>query len=91
MATFDALTDTWFLAVLMVGGLLCGWLARVSEGSRWQTCFQRVFFSSLAVVGMITVAALWVGPGYCLSAGTTMAVMSLVATWDFRHAHRPVG
>ena len=90
MAMLDMFTDTWPLALLMVAGVACGWLARVSEGSQWQTCFQRIFFSSLTVVAIITIATLWVGTGYCLAAGTTLAVMSLVATWDFRHAHRPV-
>lgn len=73
----------WWLAVVQVFGLVSAWMLRVHEGSHQQSSWQFVFFISLAMVGLTTLAAALTGPCWCLVSGSTLAVMVLTVVWDF--------
>lgn len=75
------------LAVELLG-LISAALARLSEGSAYQASGQRLFFGSLGLVGLTTMAALLLGPGYWLTSGATFSLMVLTATCDFNHTGR---
>jgi hypothetical protein len=80
---------TIVLSILLfaqVLGLITSALARLSEGSAYQASSHRLFLASLAFVGVTTMAALLLSPNYWLTSGTTLTVMVLVATCDFRRA-----
>jgi hypothetical protein len=78
----------WSLGAAQFIGLASTWLARLSEGSRSQAPCQWLFFACLGLIGLLTLLAIALGPGYGLACGTTLAVMVLGAIWDFRaHAH----
>ena len=82
----------WFLAAVQLVGLASAWLARLSEGSCHQTDCQCLFLGCLGMVGVATVTALWMGPGWWLGSGATLSVMVVTATCDFRRpAQRATG
>jgi len=78
----------WVLGSLQVLGLLTAWMARVSEGSRWQSLFQHVFLGGLILMGGASVVSLDLGSGCWLTCGTTLSLMVLMATCDFRRCQR---
>ena len=57
------------IAAVQILGLFSAWATRCSEGSAWQGWFQQLFFVSLLLVGLTTVAAVGLGPGYWISCG----------------------
>jgi hypothetical protein len=76
---------TIVLSILLfaqVLGQITSALARLSEGSAYQASSHRLFLASLAFVGVTTMAALLLR----LTSGTTLTVMVLVATCDFRRS-----
>lgn len=83
MADFTPAMETWCTLALILAGLAAAWLARVGEGSRWQAWLQRLFLGCLAVVALVTLASVRLGPGYCLVGGAALAIMVVAATWDF--------
>jgi len=70
-------------------GLGSAWLARRSEGSPWQSRFQRLFVFSLFFMGVVTILAMGLGPCGWLTSGTTFSLMVLAATCDFRDQSQP--
>lgn len=80
-------TLVWSIAAVQAGGVTIAWLARLSRGSLVERSFQWLFLVALAAVGVATMAAMVVGPGYCLGSGATLAVMLLGVVCDFS---RPV-
>jgi hypothetical protein len=84
MAGVDAHVVVWILSAVQAVGLLSAWLARLSEGSRVQTSCQRFFIACLATVGFATAASAALSSAAWLICSTTLALMVLAATWDFR-------
>lgn len=70
------------LVALQSLGLTAAWLSRVGGNSR-QPLFQRLFFSSFALLGGATIGAMSVGTTPCMCSSAVLAVMVLGATWDF--------
>lgn len=81
-------TLLWCFILIQVLGLVSALAARISERSRLESPCQRVFWVLMVVVALATLAALSHGPAECLTSGTTLAVMSLVAICDFRSSSR---
>ncbi len=70
------------LAVQLLG-LFSAWIARLSEGSSRQTAAQRLFFVSLALVGVATLVSLGLRPGDWLSSAIVLSVMVVGTVCDF--------
>ncbi len=68
------------LTLLLVVGVLSGWLARAAEGSAYQTACQRLFAVCLALVGLANLVSIGLPPGYWITCGTSLCVMVLTAT-----------
>ena len=79
-------TAIWFLTALQALGLASAWLARVSEGSRFQAACQSLFLLCLCLLGVATAAALTIGPGSCMSCGLTLSIMCVGVICDFQGA-----
>lgn len=73
----------WWVSAVLPLGLASAWLARVHEGSRNQSTAQWMFVVLLALVGATTIGAAAATPAWCLTCGTTLAIMVLAAIWDF--------
>lgn len=87
MNGFESSPALWFFVLAQLFGVLSAWLARLSEGSACQTLSQGLFFLALPFMGIMTAAALAVGPGWWLCCSATLAVMILTVTCDFRKSH----
>lgn len=74
----------WLWVLVQALGLLSAWLVRVNEGSTGQAASHASFYISLAVVGSVTIITLGMGSGCWLASATTLALMVLMATCDFR-------
>jgi len=83
MPSMDFVAGIWFFLGLQAVGLLVACLARMVTQAKSQTVLQMLFFVLLFLVGVTTMAAFQVGPGYWLVSGTTLALMILVAVCDF--------
>jgi hypothetical protein len=81
---------TWLLILIQVLGLTVAWVARLSEGSSFQSGLQLAFLTLLTLVGVATVAALGMGPGRWLPGAVTLALMVLAVTCDFSRCRRSV-
>jgi hypothetical protein len=81
---FDSPAALWIFASAPFLGIAAAWLVRLTEGSAGQRAFQALFFGVMVLMGAATVAALAVGPGCWVACSTTLAVMVLTATLDFR-------
>lgn len=88
MSPFDLSTLSYFMGLLQVVGLWSTWLARRSVGSRRQTASQLLFVAALAAVGLTTIYSLLIGGGWLLS-GTTLSLMVVAGTCEFRAAPVP--
>jgi hypothetical protein len=84
MNGFDSTTVLWIFVAAQLLGVSSAWLARLSEGSTCQTVGQCMFFGILPLMGIVTMAAWAVGPGCWLACSTTLAIMVLTVTCDFR-------
>jgi hypothetical protein len=84
MNGFDSPAALWLLVAAQVFGVLTAFAARFSEGSSRQAVIQGLFFAVLLLLGAATLVALAVGPGCWLGCATTLAVMMLTVTCDFR-------
>ncbi len=84
MSVFEAQLVFWSLASIQLIGLLSACLARLSEGSVRQVACQRFFLACLLLVGLGTIASLTLIPAYWVASGTTLSLMVLAATCDFR-------
>ncbi len=78
--------DVWIVGAMLAAGLASAWLARLHEGSPWQTACHRLFFLCLVTVAGLTVVALHLGPGLWIASGATLSVMVITATGDFSSA-----
>jgi len=86
MNGFDSPTVLWLLVAAQFLGVSSAWLARLSEGSSCQAVSQYVFFGVLPLMGVITAAALTIGPGCWMTCSATLAIMVLTVTCDFRRS-----
>ena len=75
------------LVVVQFVGLASAWLARTSEGSDHQGLSQWLFLGCLAATGLATIASLQLNAGGWFLSGTSVSLMVLGATCDFR-CHR---
>lgn len=82
MYGIHASDSPWYLAVILVVGLVSAAAARISEGSCFQTWCQRLFVLCLAIVGAMTFVSLGIGRDCCLMSGATLSVMAVTAVWD---------
>ena len=76
-------TICWLLGVVQILGLASGWLARISAGSRCQTCCHRLFLACLALAGGAAVVSAGLGPICWLVSSITLSAMVLTVTCDF--------
>jgi hypothetical protein len=74
--------EVWLNLSIQTIGILATILARLGEGSDWQTCCQRLFIVSLAMVGFVTVVAAGWLPGCYTLSGVTLSVMIVSAVFD---------
>ncbi len=88
MNGFDSPTALWILVVAQIVGVLTAFVARFSEGSPRQAISQNVFFAVLLLMGAAALLAMAVGPGCWLGCATTLAVMILTVTCDFRRGRQ---
>ena len=84
MNGFDSPAVLWLLVAVQFLGVLSACAARLSEGSSLQATIQNAFLGILALTGLATGAAFAVGPGCWLACSTTLAIMILTVTYDFR-------
>jgi hypothetical protein len=77
-------TLLWLFVAAQLLGVSTACLARFSEGKPHQVVCQWLFFGILPLVGLATMVALTIGPGYWLACATTLALMVLTVTCDFR-------
>jgi hypothetical protein len=84
MNGFESPAALWVLVAAQGLGILTAFAARLTEGSRRQAIGQALFLSMLPLMGAATLVSLAVGPGCWVGCATTIAVMVLTVTWDFR-------
>jgi len=84
MNGFDSPAALWLLVAIQVLGVLSACATRLSEGSRRQAISQGMFLGLLLLIGCATPVAMAMGPGCWLASSTTLAVMVLTVTCDFR-------
>ncbi len=73
------------ISAVQICGLLSAALSRVTEGRRWQALFQRMFLALLIIVAFTAVLNVWNAPQQWIMSATTLAVMIVTATCDFKH------
>ena len=83
MSSTEALFLAWSLGVVQVLGVASAFFVRISAGRSVEPLAQRSYLGCLALMGMVTIGAFYLGPGYWLMAATTLASMILIATCDF--------
>ncbi len=76
------------LAALNGLGLASSLIVRACQGTRWQTLGHWFFLLCLLMVGVLTPLAFTWGIAWCLTCGTTLAVMSVATVVDFETSHR---
>lgn len=74
----------WLLMALQFLGIMSACAARFSEGTPRQRLIQGMFLGVLPLMGCSTMVAFAIGPGCWLACATTLAVMVLTVTCDFR-------
>lgn len=79
----------YLLAALHVIGLLSAWMVRVSEGSSRQIPCQCLFLAWLCLAGTVAMVCAGLGPGYWLASGTSVSLMVVCATCEFRKPAQP--
>ena len=84
MNGLDSPAALWLLVAIQFVGVLSACAARLSEGSSRQSAIQCLFFGTLALMGVATVTAFAVGPGWWLACSASLTVMILTVTCDFR-------
>ena len=84
MNGFESPALLWLFVVAQILGISSACVARLSEGSPCQVASQCVFFGALPLMGVATMAALAIGPGYWLACSATVAFMVLTVTCDLR-------
>jgi hypothetical protein len=81
----------WFLPVLLLVGLVSAVLSRrpklnlTTRFHRWRV----VFVAAVAMAGSAAIVASAIGPGSCMTAGASLAVMVLAAVWDTGNSFAP--
>ena len=78
----------WYLAAIQLMGVLSACLVRATEGMTGHTICQQLFLLSLALVGAATLVSLSIGHGHFMVAGSTLAIMTVAATWT-PSSHQP--
>jgi hypothetical protein len=81
---FDSTTALWILVAAQAVGVASALFARLSEGSPHQSVCQRLFYAVLPLMGAATMVSMAVGPGCWVACATTVSVMVLTVTCDFR-------
>ena len=89
MLTLSSPVILCILAIVHAIGLTSAFLARFSEGSHCQGRYQSIFLACLGIVGLATMASLQLNAGGWYLSGTTLALMVVAATCDFRSDRSP--
>ena len=77
--------------ILQVLGLASAAVTRLGERCRLRTCCNCLFFLCMVGITLATIVAIVHSSGYWLSYGTTLAIMSLIATVDLRQPSHALG
>jgi len=83
MLTLESGLLVYGLVAVQIVGLASACLTRIGERSTRQASYQRIFLGCLSLVGLATLISMLIGPGTCMMSGAALAVMVLMATWDF--------
>ena len=86
MSILEVSLFSCLLAALQAVGLLSTWLARRSVGSSREMASQWLFLLAMFGVGLATLYSLLIG-GAWLAPGTTLSLMAVVGTCEFRGPH----
>ena len=71
------------LGAVQLLGVVAAAIARLTEGTRHETCGQFVCLAALAVVGTCCGIAIPFGPHAAAGSATALAVMTLITVADF--------
>ena len=74
----------WGVIVLLVCGVASAVLARISCGTCLETLAHGLVFVLMGLIGIVTFAALLIGPGHGLFVGSTLSIMAVVTVFDGR-------
>ncbi|MBL9122835.1 MAG: hypothetical protein JNG90_04330 [Planctomycetaceae bacterium] len=73
------------LVLVQLVGLAAAIAARFHQGRRLQNVCHGAFLLCLGLTGLMTLAALSIGPGHGTISGGMLAVSVLTAVWEIRH------
>ncbi len=79
----------WVLAAIQLLGVFTCVVTRLVESTRAAASCQMVFVASLLVMGGATMAAMYCGSICWISCGSTLSIMVVGATLDFRGNMEP--
>jgi hypothetical protein len=71
--------------ILQIAGLSSAAFTRLGERWRLRVICNGLFFLCMIAMTAAAILAISQSSGYWMSYGTTLAIMSLIATVDFRH------
>ena len=83
LAVLDVQTVFWLLAGIQSLGVASAFMVRLGKGSRGESSFHGLFFACLGLVGLATMLSLAAEANSWLPCSATLALMILVAVWDF--------
>ena len=78
----------WLFGAVQVIGLTSAWMARLSAGSRRQTCCYCLFLACLPLVGGTAAFSVGLGPRCWLVSSITLSVMVLTVICDFSRSQQ---
>lgn len=83
----------WLALAVQALGVTSAVLARLGQNTRYQAALQSAFFALLGILGGATVLVFDMGPDIFVPPGLALALMVLIAVWDFGPSRRtdPVG
>jgi hypothetical protein len=80
LALSPVLCTLGLVQILGIGAAAC---ARLAEGTRYERGGQWLCLAALAVVGLLCVVCLRLGPDSCAACAVTLTLMILIAIIDF--------
>lgn len=72
----------WSISLIQILGIGSVFLARLTEGSRWQTACRVLFFASLTTVGVTAVVTMLFSTELWLLSGMTLSGMVVSALFE---------
>lgn len=84
MLSHSIAPDFWFLATTQALGLTAAFVAQRTSGTGVQNFCQLIALLLMSVAGLVSVVSAASGPVRCLTCGTVIACMVLMATFDRR-------